>query len=453
VSIASPTRGSLLRVLGVGFGIAVAVGGGVGVGILRTPGSIAGMLPDPALIIAAWVVGGGYALLQANNLSELAAALPRSGGPYVFARRALGGYGGFVVGWADWLSLVVATAYLPLALGEFTARLIPSLSGWEPVVAIATLAVLLALQLRGVRTGSRAQEVVAVLKGLALAGFVVLCFTATPSAPGDAAAGAATGAAGGASGAAGGGVLVAFAGALQLVIGAYGGWYAAAFFGEEQTNPGRDIPRALVVSVLLMMTLYVTVNLAYLRVLPMAEFSATKLPAASAMQRLMGGAADQTVTALSVILMVGIVNALLMIAPRALFALARDGLFLQQAATVNRGGTPVGATIATVAIAVALALSGTFERLFALTAVLMIFVDATNNVSLLVLRRREPALARPYRAVGAPATTVLSLLIALAMLAGFTASDPRTAGVALALIACSYPLYRFIARRSLPPAP
>ncbi len=437
--------GSLLRVLGVGFGVAVAVGGGVGVGILRTPGAIADLLQQPGLILLAWVVGGCYALLQANNLSELAAALPRSGGPYVFARRALGGYGGFVVGWADWLSLVVATAYLPLALGEFTARLLPPLAGWEPVVAIATLAALVSLQLRGVRTGSRAQEVVAVLKGLALAAFVVVCFTMAPAAAGDVAETAASGNGAAATGGAG---LVAFAGALQLVIGAYGGWYAAAFFGEEQRNPGRDVPRALVAAVLLMMALYVTVNLAYLRVLPMAEFGATKLPAASAMQRLMGGAADQMVTALSIVLMLGIVNALVMIAPRALFALARDGLFVQQAATVNRGGTPVGATLATVAIAVALALSGTFERLFALTAFLMIFVDASNSVSLLVLRRREPALTRPYRAVGAPATTVLSLLVALTLLAGFTASDPRTAAVAIALIACTYPIFRVISQHA-----
>jgi len=437
-------RGALLRVLGVGFGVAVAVGGGVGVGILRTPGAIAGMLQQPGLIVLAWVVGGGYALLQANNLAELAAALPRSGGPYVFARRALGGYGGFVVGWADWLSLVVATAYLPLALGEFTARLVPALAGREPVVAIATLALLLALQLRGVRTGSRVQEGIAVLKGLALGAFVLLCVAATPASQGGAAAGGAAGGAGG--GAAG---LVTFAGALQLVIGAYGGWYAAAFFGEEQRDPGRDIPRALVTSVLLMLALYVTVNLAYLRVLPMAEFSGSTLPAASAMQRLMGGSADQMVTALSILLMIGIVNALVMIAPRALFALARDGLFLRQATTVTRGGTPVGASIATVTIAVALALSGTFERLFALTAFLIIFVDAANNVSLLVLRRREPSLPRPYRALGAPATTVLAFLVALAMLVGFTASDPRTAGVAIALIACTYPVYRIVAR---PPA-
>lgn len=433
----SETRGSLLRVLGVGFGVAVVVGGAVGVGILRTPGAIAGMLQSPKLILLAWALGGGYALLQANNLSELAAALPRSGGPYVFARRALGPYGGFVVGWADWLSLVVATAYLPLALGEFTARLVPALVGWEPAIAGGALAILLALQLRGIRTGSRVQTVVSSLKALALIAFVAVCFSSASS---SAVAGAVDAVPSARPG------IVAFAGALQLIIGAYGGWYAAAFFGEEQRDPGRSVPRALLIGVLVMMTLYLLINLAYLRILPMQEFVATKLPAASAMQRVFGDAGDRVVTALSILLMIGIVNALVMIAPRALFALARDGLFLRQASSVNVGGTPAGATIATVAVAVILALTGTFERLFALTAFLMIVVDATNNVSLLVLRWREPALERPYRAVGAPASTVVSLLAALALLVGFVASDPRTAGIAVAFIACSYPLFRLATR-------
>ncbi|MCC6928433.1 MAG: APC family permease [Gemmatimonadaceae bacterium] len=433
----SGARGSLLRVLGVGFGIAVAVGGGVGVGILRTPGAIAEALPHPGLILLAWTLGGAYALLQANNLAELAAAHPRSGGPYVFARRALGPYGGFVVGWSDWLSLVVATAYLPLALGEFAARLVPSLAGRESLIAFLALATLLGVQLRGVVAGSRVQEVVALLKALALVAFVALCFVAAPAAGEESASTVAS---------AKPVTLVAFAGALQLVIGAYGGWYAAAFFGEEQTDPGRAIPRALLSSVLVMMALYLSVNLAYLRVLPMGEFMATKLPAASAMQRVFGGASDQVVTALSVLLMIGIVNALVMIAPRALYALACDGLFVHQARAVTRGGTPVGASIVTVAVAVALAATGTFERLFALTAFLMIVVDASNNVGLLVLRAREPAMPRPYRAIGAPATTVIALAVALALLAGFTASDPRTAAIGATFIACSYPIYRLAAR-------
>ena len=437
------SQGSLLRVLGVGFGVAVIVGGAVGVGILRTPGAIAGMLQRPGLILLAWALGGAYALLQANNLAELATTVPSSGGPYIFARRALGPYGGFVVGWADWLSLVVAMAYLPLAFGEFAARLFPVLMGREAVVAVTALLAVLALQLHGVRTGSRLQQGIAILKGTALLAFVALCLTAT-AAP--ASAPAALAAAVPADGVSRAPSLVAFAGALQLIIGAYGGWYAAAFFGGEQRDPAHGIPRALLIGVSVMTALYLAMNLAYLRILPMSEFIASTLPAANAVQRVLGGSGDRAVTALSMLLLLGIINAIIMIAPRALFALARDGLFIQRASFVNAGGTPAGATIVTVAIAFALAFSGTFERLFALTAFLIIVVDATNNVSLLVLRFREPQLARPYRALGAPASTIVSFIAALALLAGFVASDPRTAGIALGFIACSYPLFRLATR-------
>lgn len=431
------SQGALLRVLGVGFGVAVIVGGAVGVGILRTPGEIAGMLQRPGLILVAWALGGAYALLQANNLAELATAIPSSGGPYVFARRALGAYGGFVVGWADWLSLVVAMAYLPIAFGEFAARLFPSLAGRESMIAVSALLVVLALQLHGVRTGSRLQQGIAILKGAALVAFVVLCLS-VPAAP--AGVGVAP------NGVTGDVGVVSFAGALQLIIGAYGGWYAAAFFGGEQRDPARGIPRALIIGVLSMTALYLAMNVAYLRVLPMGEFVASTLPAASAVQRVFGGGAERAVTALSMLLLLGIINAISMIAPRALYALARDGLFFQRASVVNAGGTPAGATVATIAIAFALAFTGTFARLFALTAFLIIVVDATNNVSLLLLRRREPGLRRPYRAVGAPATTVVSLIAALALLAGFIASDPRTAAIAVAFMAVSYPLFRLATR-------
>lgn len=437
-----PARGALHRVLGVGFGLAIIVGGAVGVGILRTPGTIAGLVQHAPLVFLAWGLAGVYILLQANNLAELAAAIPRSGGSYVFARRALGPYGGFVVGWSDWLALTVATAYLPLAIAEYAGRLVPALAGREPTVAVGVLAAVVTLQLAGIRAGSRAQEVVSLVKAAALLAFVAACFTvpgvSTPLPYAQNAERVA---------ATGGVTLVAFAGALQLVIGAYGGWYSAAFFGEEQTDGGRSIPRALLFGVVIVMTIYLLMNAAYLHVLPMAELAGSTLPAASAMQRVFGGNSDRLVTALALVLLLGIVNALVMIAPRALYAIARDGLFVQRAATVNRGGTPAVATVVTALVATALAFSGTFERLFALTAFLMTAVDAVNTLNVLVLRRREPGLVRPYRAWGAPATTVIALLASLALLLGFAAADATTALAAIAFMACSYPIYRWIAHR------
>src|SRR3954465_4785021 len=100
----TPTRGQLLRVLGVTFGIAVTVGNTIGAGILRSGTEIAGYLPTRFWFIAIWFIGGGLALLAPLSFAELGVMIPRSGGHYPFAHDALGDYAGFVIGWSDWLS-------------------------------------------------------------------------------------------------------------------------------------------------------------------------------------------------------------------------------------------------------------------------------------------------------------------------------------------------------------
>src|SRR5687767_2087743 len=108
--MAAPTSSrGLLRVLGVVFGATIIVGNTIAAGILRTPGDVAATLPSPVWFLGVWIAGGLYALAGAMTMAELAAALPKSGGQYVYARRALGGYGGFVIGWTDWVFSAGAT--------------------------------------------------------------------------------------------------------------------------------------------------------------------------------------------------------------------------------------------------------------------------------------------------------------------------------------------------------
>src|SRR5919106_3059602 len=114
----------LLQILGVGFALAVTIGNTIGAGILRAPGEVARHLPDPGWFLAAWVLGGAYALLGAIQIAELGAMLPRSGGQYVFAREALGEYAGFVVGWSDWLSVCGTVAAVSIVIGDFSAALV-----------------------------------------------------------------------------------------------------------------------------------------------------------------------------------------------------------------------------------------------------------------------------------------------------------------------------------------
>src|SRR3954468_3437162 len=118
-----PSSGKLLRILGVGFGVAVGIGSTIGVGILRNPGGVAAYLGSAWPIMIAWTLGGVYCLLSANYLAELATMIPKAGGLYVYAHRAFGDYGGFVVGWSDWINQTLSLAYISIVFGEYAGSL------------------------------------------------------------------------------------------------------------------------------------------------------------------------------------------------------------------------------------------------------------------------------------------------------------------------------------------
>lgn len=130
----SSRSGGLLKALGVWFGISVAIGNTIAAGIVRTPGDIARWLPDPTLFLGVWIIGGLYALFGASSLSELAVAIPKSGGQYNYSRKALGEYAGFVVGWSDWLSNCGTLAAVAIVVGEYTGDLIPVLDNYEKAI-------------------------------------------------------------------------------------------------------------------------------------------------------------------------------------------------------------------------------------------------------------------------------------------------------------------------------
>src|SRR5581483_7337494 len=280
----------LRRVLGVGFGLAVIIGSTLGIGILRTPGLVAGQLSSPGAILAVWIVGGLYTLLGSICLTELGAMLPQAGGYYVYARRAFGDAVGFAVGWTDWLTYCAVLGYVSIAIGEFTAVLSPALAPYIKVVAVASLLALVLLQWTGVRVGSRFQEATTAIKFGAFLSLVVLCFVfagrvAPPLAAGALAAPTLAG------------VVVA----LQSVLITYGGWQSALYFTEEDRDPSRNLPQSMIGGVALVLVVYVLVNAALLRVLPVAALAQSTLPAADAAQAILGARGGWLITLLSLI--------------------------------------------------------------------------------------------------------------------------------------------------------
>jgi basic amino acid/polyamine antiporter, APA family len=428
-------------VLGVGFGLAVIIGNTIGAGIFRAPGTIALQLPHPWLFLGVWLLGGIFALLGAISLAELGAMIPRSGGQYVFARYALGEYAGFIVGWSDWLSTCGSAAAVSLVIGEFAGALFPTLKDKGVVIAATIAIVFAALQWHGIVWGSVVQNSTSLLKALAFLLLIAAAFifggqgsftthAALPTPSGFA-------------------LLAALMLSLQSVIYTYDGWNGVVYFSEEVTNPGRDIPRAMIGGVLLIIGLYLLVNVALLYVLPISKIAGQDFAAGAAAQVIFGRYGDTVFRSLTIISMLSAINAYHLMSTRVLFAISRDGLFAKQAASVNKGGTPVVALAMSVAVAVLFIVFGEkFDIVISALAFFFVANYTLSFVSIFVLRRREPEKDRPYRAWGYPWTTALALIGSVVFLVGAIAADlagqTRYSLYALVLLAVSYPLFRLM---------
>jgi APA family basic amino acid/polyamine antiporter len=440
-------RGRLLRVLGVVFGMAVTVGITIGMGILRTPGEVAGHLPHPWLFIGVWLLGGLYALFGAFSVAELGTMIPRSGGFYVFARRALGEYPGFVVGWSDWLSTCGTVAAVALVVGEYAGLLFPVLAGRTLAVAAGVAVAFALLQWRGVRWGCRSQELTSLLKTLAFAALIVACFVSGGPEASGAASSEGQAVAPVPAVPSGLGLLTAVVLALQGVIYTYDGWYSTVYFGEEVRDTARNVPRAMVGSVLLVIVIYLLFNLALLRVLPFQALAGQKLAAGAAAEAVFGPRGAIVIAAVAIVSLLASVNGNTLTAPRVIYAMGRDRLFWRGASRVNRGGTPTHALALSTTVAVLMIVfSGTFERVLAALAFFFVTDLALVFLSVFVLRRREPRTPRPYRAWGYPVTTALALAGSAAFLCGAVASDTGNSLYALALLALSYPVFLLFRR-------
>jgi APA family basic amino acid/polyamine antiporter len=435
-------RAQLLQVLGVGFGIAVIIGNTIGGGIMRAPGEVAAEVRDPLLFGGVWVLGGLYALLGALSVAELATMVPRSGGQYVFAHRAIGPYAGFVVGWTDWFATCGSSAAVAILVAEYSAQFFPALKPQLTLVASAVVVALALAQWRGVKWGSALQNVTSMLKALAFIALVLACFLVSSPAPETVARVVATPAAAPHSLALG--LVLAF----QAVIFTYDGWTGVIYFSEELRDPPRQIPRAMFGGVLAVMAIYLLVNLALVHVLSLEGMAGETLAAGRAASQIFGERADDVIRALTIVSMFASINAFHLMAARVLFAMSRDGLFSSSAVRVNSGGTPTVALALGTVVTVVFIASGTFEKVVAVLAFFFVVAYALSFISLFILRRREPELPRPFRVPGYPWTTLLALAGSLVFLVSAVAGDPDTSLVALLVLAASYPAYRIIRKVS-----
>src|SRR5437016_5188961 len=348
------------RRLGLFSGTMAVIGGIIGGGIFRTPAAVAERVGSPELALAAWIVGGAIALIGAFCFGELGRRCPRAGGGYVYLRETWGPLPAFLYGWA--LLLVIATgaiaavavtfANYALALAGLSARLtVP--------VAIGAIALLSGINYVGVKPAAVTQNVFTLLKLAALAVLIVagLAFAVPstalqqppPSSPAPA------------------GVVdvgVALGAALVPILFTYGGWQQTNFIAEEILEPERNLPRALVLGVVIVVVAYLLANLAYLRVLGAEGLARSAAPAPDVMRPLLAPVVGTVIAAGIALSTFGFLNLVILVTPRVLQAMAADGVFFRRFAVLHPTyQTPAAAIVALATLAVLLTLTGTFGQL------------------------------------------------------------------------------------------
>ncbi|HET8965601.1 MAG TPA: APC family permease [Candidatus Acidoferrum sp.] len=434
-----PSRGRLLKVLGMWFGIAAAIGNTIAAGIVAGQGYIAALLPNVWLFLGVWILGGIYALCGASSLAELGAAIPRSGGQYNYSRRALGEYAGFIVGWSDWISTCGTNAVVALVIGNYIGVLLPSLAGRDATMAVAILFAFALLQWRGIKWGSAAQLLTAALKTGAFLVLVIACFLL--GGPSHQAAATSTVAPGLPTGWL---LAAAFMMALQKVIYTVDGWDGVIYFGEEVKDPGRDVPRAIFGSVFSIIAIYVLLSAAVAYVLPMNEIIGNGFALGTAATRIFGSYGDPVIRSIMLISLLSCINACQLFSTRTLYAMSSDGLFFRAASRVNPGGTPVLALVLSTAVGMAFCIFQQFIRVIDMLAFFFVANYTLSFISTLRLRAKEPGLLRPYRAWGYPWTTGIALAASVLFLAGALYTDRVNTPWAFGILVASYPIFRVV---------
>jgi basic amino acid/polyamine antiporter, APA family len=425
----------LVRQLGFWSSIGLVIGITIGSGIFRTPAVIATRVPDPTLMLAVWVLGGLISLCGALSIAELAASLPRTGGLFAYLREGWGRLAGFLFGWSE-LVLIrgSATAAISTVFSEYLQRSLgydPATTGMTDIIAAATIAFAAVANIRGAQIGAAFTGVSTATK----CGALVL-ITATAFLLGGAQASTANFAPSSAPVDPG-----LFGLAIISVLWAYDGFADLAFAGGEVTDPQRTLPRAIIGGTLVIVTLYVAANLAYLYVNPIDRLAQSPLVAADTMQAALGRFGVTLVSVVVTISTFGALIGIMLTSPRVFFAMADEGLFFKPLARVHaRYRTPYVAIALAGVLGIVFVMTRTFEEL-ADTFVLSIWPFYGLAVAGLYRLRKRPDLTRPYRVPGYPVLPAVFIAGVVYLVGNALLTDPLWTGVTFAIVLAGAPVY------------
>ena len=484
-----PPSPPLRRALGLFDATMIVIGSMIGSGIFITSAESARLVGAPGWLLLAWALAGLLTITGALSCAELAAAFPKAGGQYVFLRDAYGKGVGFLFGWALFTVIQSGTiAAVAVAFASFLGVLVPAVSptrflvspvtlgsgyaislSTEQLAALLSILVLTAANTRGLKEGTRVQNVSTVAKVAALAGLIVVGLALGNHADGAARTSSWWNPAANGAAQVGGLALVMLLGrAMVGPLFAQSAWNNVTFAGGEVTEPGRNLPRSLLIGCGAVVGLYLLANLAYVLVLPLdgIRHAPDNRVAVALMHAVLGPAGGVAMAAAIVVSTFGCNNGLILSGARVYYAMAKDGLFFAKAGLTNSRAVPAVALVFQGVWAALLTLPRTVSagpggapRYGNVYTQLLEYIVAADMVfyglmiaAVFVLRRRAPAAERPFRVWGYPVTPLIYLLVDVLLVADLSYLTPATSGVGYLLVLAGVPVYLLWRRYAVPMA-
>jgi APA family basic amino acid/polyamine antiporter len=421
----------LPRKLSILDSAAIVVGTVIGSAVFIVPSSVAQNLHTTPSFLGVWVFTGLLSFFGALAYAELGAMMPATGGQYVYLREAYGPLPAFLCGWAFFLVIQSGSiATLAAGFSIYLSYFVPLGTVLARLVSVALILTLTLVNYRGVRQGAAVQNAFAALK---LAGIAILVgsalFATREAAPPPGPAPPPFS-------------LQSFGIAMIACLWAYEGWYCLSFVAGEVKNPRKNIPLALALGVAVIMTIYLSANVAYMRVLPLAEIAETPRVAATVAERTLGALGGAFVSLTILLSIAGSTNGTILTAARVYFAQARDGLFFSRVSEIHpRFETPGFSLLFQGVWASILAASGSYEKLFSYVIFAAWIFYGMTVLGVLILRRRQPDRERPYRMWGYPVTPVLFAAVSFWFVGNTLMTTPGPSIMGLAIIATGVPVY------------
>jgi basic amino acid/polyamine antiporter, APA family len=423
---------SLPRAVGFIGSTAIVVGTIIGSGIFLVPHDVAGQVGSVRSLMLVWILGGVLSLGGALSLAELGAATPEAGGVYVYLRQAYGKLFAFLYGWAALLVIESGSiATLAVAFGIYSATFIPLSPLQQKIVASSVIVVLSLVNIAGVRKGAAVQTVfmVAKLSGLAIIMGLAFFGGAEPLTPTQPLPTEVT-------------TFASFGIALIGVLWAYQGWHMLSYAAGEVRDPARILPRSYLVGTGVIVAVYLLANLAYLRVLPLAALAEHQRVAAEAMKVMTGPKGAAFVSALILCSIFGSLNGNVLGGARVYFAMARDRVFFTAVGRVHpRFETPALAIVIQGVWSVVLASTGSFKQLYTYVIFTGWIFYGAAVLAVLVMRRKQPKLERPYRVWGYPLMPLAFTFVALVIVVNTLVRSPVESGIGLGIVLAGLPIY------------